>query len=134
MKNKLNNSVRAFLLSWIIISNAFYANTACGGQGPVLCPEEAVLSERAEDRINLSLAGLSLGGQGKNLCCIDRVCMPDSGLVLGPHNPGFPPSFLEMAVSGQVFSDRKPQLKPVSGQEKPICSVPIYTLVQAFLC
>jgi|GEM_PF-2721734 len=141
MKNKHHNILWIFFFVWILVSGAGYGKLQCLGQlcrvnsacHPQLMYDPAVVSSYS-DWDNCSEL-CYFDSQNKEGDCQDTLCRPVGSLLISSRNAHTP----QMDIEGpkclpQRVMDDNHRSNPFFARHEIKQPVPIYTLVQAFLC
>jgi len=138
MKNKFNNSLWLLLFSWMLLSGAVHAT--CPDQGYSLCCQTSLLSPTAQTLTSpctypsFQWATGSFDADKNDYCCKKKGRGSQGVHFLNTQNSNCQNHSLGLAYTGQSPGNKYPIVGSILDLHKSIQTIPIYTLIQSFLC
>ncbi|MCP4670159.1 MAG: hypothetical protein GY857_02525 [Desulfobacula sp.] len=137
MKNKFNNIFQAALFSWILIFGSVYANTNCNDQRYSICFQTGLNTETTVSscisNFQDSTAFSAVAGK-KDVCCKDKICKSEGQLFFRTQNSSFQKQSVAFVYTLPKCLNKNRALTAVFDHHKTIQTIPIYTIIQSFLC
>lgn len=139
MKTIFNTLFGLILFSWIIISGTAYTSSTCGDSEDSRNSSKSAFASTIETTFSSCAdtshcwALLFNTSSKKDPCCKKNECAVDGDCFLNTQKPNFHTSAIFLAYTSQRYQDNR-ALHPDVDRHKTRQPIPIYTIIQSFLC
>lgn len=134
MKNNKINTLCISFLAWILATGTIYDRFQCRDQENPSCYRNLILEPASEVFYSSGHTNeIFCTEDAHNLSCMDLLCRPQGSLLTGfsiATNIGIDRSGYLL----QIFTDKNQVSNPFFVRYQKNRRVPIYTIVQSFLC